>query len=148
MGQTQGGNAGNLELLRKVEELERREKFHAGDAIQNIEAYMAGDVTSGNTSLRLQLMLPKQIDDDVNSIRLTSTGFFTVRGHKGYVGGLSSSDNVKMQDLHNLFDNLSITFFRQIGYINLLIAKSLGFENIEANTPVVGNVWGLTIEFL
>ena len=53
-----------------------------------------------------------------------------------------------MQDLHNLFDNLSITFFRQIGYINLLIAKSLGFENIEANTPVVGNVWGLTIEFL
>ena len=148
MGQTQGGNAGNLELLRKVEELERREKFHAGDAIQNIEAYMAGDVTSGNTSLRLQLMLPKQIDDDVNSIRLTSTGFFTVRGHKGYVGGPSSSDNVKMQDLHNLFDNLSITFFRQIGYINLLIAKSLGFENIEANTPVVGNVWGLTIEFL
>lgn len=149
MGNTLGGNA-NLALLQKIHELERREKFHVGDAINNVEIFLTGDVTSGNTYLRFQITLPKQIGDDVTDVKLTSSKPLTIRGAKGYVNGFSHDDNVMIQDLwgETLFDNVDVMMLKQTGNIRVGIAKKEGFGNVDENSCITANIGNLTIKFL
>lgn len=150
MRNTLGGGNANLALLQKIHELERREKFHVGDVINSVEICSAGDITSGNTYLRFQITLPKQIGDDITDVKLTSSKPLTIRGAKGYVNGFSYDDNVMIQDLwgENLFDNVNVMMFKQIGNIRIGVTKQEGFGNVDANTCIAVNIENLTIKFL
>lgn len=149
MGNVLGGGAQALAILKKFEDLKKEMKFHVGDKIENEEIFMFGDVTAGNTNLRLQIVLPKQVGDDVASVKLTSSGFFTIRGINGYVEQFTYANELKIQDIwDDAFLTPQIFIKKESGRILLSIVKVSGYEGVAENTPMIANVDGLTIEFL
>lgn len=128
------------ELSQRITNNEKNAKYHKGDIVTESKVIYPGYVHSGPKNVNANIILSKDIGDDVETIEISSTDTF-LRGSKGFLYYTNSTSG----SFGNINTYFTVSSF-QNNKIFLVHAQSTNYD-VTNNTPVTLTVFGLRIEF-